>query len=67
MAKKSKSSPEVAPYHSENEWRWRAEDDLRTYSQWMQIKKDPKRLANMKRIAKEKMAEMKAITDVQSK
>lgn len=66
MAKKSKGMA-AEPYHSPNEWRWRAEDDLRTYSQWMQIKKDPKRLANMKRIAREKMAEMKDVTGMQSK
>lgn len=38
--------------------RWRAEDDLRTYERWCQIKKDSKRLSAMKRLAKEKLAEL---------
>lgn len=38
--------------------KWQAEDDLRTYEHWCRIKKDSKRLAAMKRLAKEKLAEL---------
>lgn len=53
MNKKSVSSP-----FANDEARWRAEDDLRTYENWCRIKKDSKRLAAMKRLAKEKLAEL---------
>lgn len=41
--------------------RWRAEDDLRTLTAAKQIEKDPGRMANVRRAAREKVAEMKAM------
>lgn len=54
MAKKSASNPLA----TDSEARWRAEDDLRTYERWCQIKNDSKRLSAMKRLAKEKLTEL---------
>lgn len=60
MAKKS--SPMLA---TDSDDRWRAEDDLRTYERWCQIKKDSKRLNAMKRLAKEKLSELQRAMAVQ--
>jgi hypothetical protein len=38
--------------------KWRAEDDLRTLTTAAQIRKDKKRMADVKRAAKEKLGEM---------
>lgn len=38
--------------------KWEAENDLRTLTDATKIKKDPNRMANVKRAAKEKLAEM---------
>lgn len=38
--------------------KWQAEDDLRTITRAKEIEKDKKRMANVRRAAKEKLAEM---------
>jgi hypothetical protein len=43
--------------------KWEAEEDLRTLTRAKEIQKDPKRMANVQRAAKEKLAEMKAYED----
>lgn len=47
------SGPKSDPYD-----KWRAEDDLRTLTTAAQIRKDKKRMADVKRAAKEKLGEM---------
>lgn len=46
------------------EERWRAESDMRTLMECEEIKKDPKRLAAVKSMAKEKLVELAAVTAV---
>jgi hypothetical protein len=41
--------------------KWEAESDLRTLTEAKLIEKDPRRMAHVRRCAKEKMAEMKAM------
>lgn len=41
--------------------KWQAEDDLRTVTRAREIEKDPKRMAHVRRAAKEKLTEMKHI------
>lgn len=41
--------------------KWRAESDLRSLTEAEQIKKDPVRMKHVRRCAREKMAEMKAM------
>ena len=41
--------------------KWQAEDDLRTVARAEEIKKDAKRMAAVKELAKEKMSEMEKI------
>ena len=38
--------------------KWQAEDDLRTITRAKEIEKDKKRMTNVRRAAKEKLAEM---------
>jgi len=38
--------------------KWQAEDDMPTVLRAKEIQKDPKRMANVRRAAKEKLAEM---------
>lgn len=52
------SAPMPDPYD-----RWRAESDLRTLTEAKQIEKDPVRMKHVRRCAKEKVAEMKAMED----
>jgi hypothetical protein len=40
--------------------KWRAESDLRSLTEAEQIKKNPVRMAHVRRAAKEKLAEMEA-------
>lgn len=40
--------------------KWQAESDMRTVTEAEAIKKDPKRMANVRRAAKDKVAEMEA-------
>lgn len=44
----------------ENEWR--AQDDLRTLLEAKKIQKDPKRMAAVRAVAKQKMADLTALT-----
>ena len=39
--------------------KWQAEEDMRCVMRAKEIEKDPKRMANVRRAAKEKLAEMK--------
>lgn len=41
--------------------KWRAEDDLHTWTRYCEIKKDPKRMAAVKKLAAERLAEMAMI------
>lgn len=41
---------------------WEAEEDLRTYQRYCEIRKDPKRLAKVKALAKDRLEEMAMIT-----
>lgn len=52
---------------SDSDSRWRAESDLSTYTQWCQIKKDPKRLAALKKLAKERLKEMQVVVTTSTK
>ncbi len=49
---------EVASAKSDSYDKWQAEEDLRTITRAKEIEKDKKRMANVRRAAKEKMAEM---------
>ena len=42
---------------------WRAQDDLRTLLEAKKIQKDSKRMAAVRKLAKEKMADMQALTE----
>lgn len=41
--------------------KWRAEDDMRTLARAEEVKRDPKRLAAAKKMAREKLAELQAV------
>lgn len=41
--------------------KWRAEDDMRTLARAEEVKRDPKRLAAAKAMAREKLAELQAV------
>ena len=41
---------------------WRAQDDLRTLLEARKIQKDAKRMAKVRALAKQKMADMQALT-----
>lgn len=51
----------MKPVASPEDKKWQTEDDLRTLARAEEIKKDPKRMAAVKDLAKEKMAEMAKI------
>lgn len=55
MGKKSNSMGLIA----RQDEKWRAEGDLHTCLEYAKIKKDKKRMAAVKKIAKEKVAELK--------
>lgn len=42
--------------------KWEAEEDLRTFQRYCEIKKDKKRLARVRELAKERLTEMASIT-----
>lgn len=50
------SSPKTDSYD-----KWQAEDDLRTITRAREIEKDPKRMAHVRRAAKEKLTEMEHV------
>ena len=45
-----------------NEDKWRVEDDMRTLMHAREIQRDPKRMAAVRKLAQEKMADMKKLT-----
>ena len=45
-----------------NEDKWRAEEDLRTLIHAKEIQRDPKRMAAVRKLAQDKMAELKKLT-----
>lgn len=53
------SSPKAGTYD-----KWQAEDDLRTITRAKEIQADPKRMAHVRRAAKEKLTEMKQVKDI---
>ncbi len=57
---KNKSKPISVPEHPD-EWKWKAESDLRTILEAQRIQKDAKRMANVRKIAKEQAAALKAV------
>jgi hypothetical protein len=59
MAKSSRANVISSPKAEED--RWRAESDLRTMLDAEEIEKDPKRLAAVQKLAKEKMMTMAGI------
>lgn len=50
--------PVIEASKSDGYEKWQAEDDLRTITRAKEIQKDHKRMANVRRAAKEKLAEM---------
>ncbi|WP_337058224.1 hypothetical protein [Pseudomonas sp. USHLN015] len=50
-----------APQVDESD-KWRIEDDLRTLTRAEEIKKDPKRMAAVRRLANEKLAELQKLS-----
>lgn len=42
--------------------KWRVEDDMRTLMQAREIQRDPKRMAAVRKLAQDKMADMKKLT-----
>lgn len=57
MAKKSSNA--IATRISEDDWQ--TEDDLRTLMRAEEIEKDPKRLANAQKLAKQKLLDLAAV------
>lgn len=53
--------PEVAKSKADEYDKWQAESDLRTITESRAIQKDPKRMACVRRAAKERLAEMQQI------
>jgi hypothetical protein len=58
--KKKKSSTSLAAPEPYDQQRWEAEDDLRAFARVEAVKKDPERMARMKKMAREKLDESKA-------
>jgi hypothetical protein len=59
--KKKKSAAATQIYPSPvDQQRWEAEDDLRAFARVEAVKKDPERMARMKKMAREKLDESKA-------
>lgn len=62
MATKKKAAA-VAVDSYPGEDKWRAEDDMRTLARAAEIHKDPKRLAAAKKMAREKLAELRSVVN----
>lgn len=60
MAKKKGAITGVSPF---DDAKWRAESDLNTLTQAIEIRKDPKRMKAASKLAKEKVAEMASIAN----
>jgi hypothetical protein len=58
MAGKTKNIKGMSPFSDD---RYMVEDDLRTLTRAEEIKRDPKRMKKVRALAKEKLAEMKAV------
>lgn len=43
--------------------KWRVEDDIRTLTNAREIQRDPKRMAAVRKLAQEKIADMKKLTE----
>jgi len=56
MAKKSLVSPRT-------EDSWRVEDDLRICQQYKQIERDPARMKAVRKLAKQRLADMQQVVD----
>lgn len=63
----NKNAPSAAVSISDSEAKWRAEDDMRALARAEEVKRDPKRLAAAKKMAKEKLAEMQAVASMPAK
>lgn len=59
MATKKASAPAAVGVYDDA--KWRAEDDMRTLARAEEVKRDPKRLAAAKKMAREKLAELQAV------
>lgn len=57
----TKKSAAVAAESYPGEDKWRAEEDMRTLARAAEIRKDPKRMAAAKKVAREKLAELQSI------
>lgn len=55
---KRNASPAVAPRED-----WRAEDDLRICQQYKQIERDPARMKAVRKLAKQRLADMQSVVD----
>ena len=66
MAKAKVSSNTIASMRDED-MKWRVESDLRTMLESEAIEKDPKRLAAVQKLAKEKMMDMAAVATESAK
>jgi len=64
MATKKSSGAIGAGASSTDEAKWRAEDDMRALARAKEIEADPKRLAAAKKMAREKLAELRAIAGI---
>ena len=54
---------ETAVHSMKEEDRWQTEDDLRTLTRAEEIRKDAKRMARVKRLAKERLAEINGLIE----
>lgn len=59
MAAKKASAPAAVGVYDDA--KWRAEDDMRTLARAEEVRRDPKRLAAAKKMAREKLAELQAV------
>ena len=57
----TKKTTTAAPVGMYDDAKWRAEDDMRTLARAEEVKRDPKRLAAAKKMAREKLAELQTI------
>jgi hypothetical protein len=57
------AEPAIASSKDDHYDKWRAESDLRTLTEAKQIEKDATRMKHVRRAAREKLAEMKAMEE----
>lgn len=58
MAKKKSGNNMMGPSTAQ-ERQWQIEDDLRSCQRYLEIQRDPKRKAAVKKLAKERLTELK--------